>query len=375
MTTPRPEDEKKQQQSRIGGAVSGQETNPPPTTPHAPRTRFPLIAILIGAAGLFLLVLVVAGGAVGVYFLFVRGPAAFRLHGHAKGDEKPKDEKEKVEPKSDPVTIKLKKRGDGESAVFEVAMTRMLFGKTTDKQGTVLREVNNDRSGFVFKYRETVLQRDEDGLLAKLERDYAKAQMTIGVGAIDLEVAKRTVVIDKQSGKFTFAFKDGADLPALFANAIAAEFDAKNPWLQDFESHIVPDEAVRVGDNWKPDAEAFVKQLDKDRFEFAPGAEARMVLTKTYQYEKRTYGCLQGNFEIPLKAMYKGKKNEIRFGKGAKLTIEFEMDVCIDGSAELGNTFIRETISGSGAPAQSPGGTEMVSSVLEITRVASGAAP
>ena len=346
------------------------DEGPPPRRTQKEASSFPLIPIILGVVGLSL-ILCFAGSGFGIYFAFFRSP---RAPEQAKGDAKPKEDP-KAEQKVEPVTIKLKRRGAGESAAVAETVSRKFKLKSTDEKGKVLIDLDGN-DVLVLEYVETILKHDK--FPTRLEREYSKAQFTRDGKTTDWPIVGRTVLIQKSTTgnppKFSYLLKGGGQLPPEFTRHLSDEFGGKKGGpLDDPEIFILPRSAVKPGDSWRPDTELLLKDLakdSKDKVEFGT-ASAEASLVKTYPKDGRQHGVIEAKIEILLKADKVGTKDEIRYRDGSKLLFEFNLDLCIDGSAEVGNSRIKMTMDQDGAFVKRKGASELTSFVQEVTRTAS----
>ncbi len=262
-------------------------------------------------------------------------------------------------------TIKLKERGEGESALITKSEAGSFSVTFVDAKGKTLTQ--NEKSSDIKEYIETVLKRAGAKLPTKLEREYIKAQSSKGNTVLDWPVIGKTIVIEKKNDQYTFGLKTGETLAAPVAEALAKEFSRKSDMDTAFEKLMLPKSAVKPGDIWKLDMEPIVKDLAKSRELDVTATNARGVgtLQKTYQQDGRLFGVMAYQLVVPVRALGKGPK-QVKFTDGARITIESSMDLCIDGTSEAGTTKSKITITGD---AMLPGVVATLHIVSELVQI------
>src|SRR5687768_16643246 len=91
----------------------------------------------------------------------------------------------------EPVTIKLKERGDGEVAVIVKTDTRTFSLKLADAKGKVVSD-KTDIATDIKEYKETILTRDGTKPPTKVEREYLKDQRKKGDKLEELPLQGKT---------------------------------------------------------------------------------------------------------------------------------------------------------------------------------------
>lgn len=240
-------------------------------------------------------------------------------------------------PAQEKFDIKLKKAGVGETELIEKTEVENNASYLTDLAGKKLKDMEKLKKETRTVYRETVLEKPADAKRpTKLKRRYEKAVVINDGKATMLAYEGKTVVIEKKEDGYRFFIEGGDELKGKEAALLAKEFNKKSPG-PDFEKLLMPGRAVAVGDTWKLDTAAILEELksDKDAMQVdEAGVQGTGKLVKAYQKDGRQFGVLHIKLTLPIKAIPAAKGLEI--GKGTKMVILADMDLCIDGTAPLG---------------------------------------
>ena len=267
------------------------------------------------------------------------------------------------------VTIKFKERGEGESVLITKIEAGTFSLTIVDAKGKILSE-QKDKSADIKEYKETVLKREGAKPATKLEREYSKAQSTKGGTTHDWPVVGKTIVAEKKAGKYTFAFKGGDDLAGPFADALVKEFSRKGETDNEFEKLMLPKTAVKPGEKWALDMAPVVKDLGKggEVEVVAAGAIGVGRLVETYLKDGRQFGKMEYRLEVPIKALGKGT-GQVKFLDGAKISIDMSMDMCIDGTLEVGTMRSRISTAGNATLPKVPGAIATLNIVNDLVQI------
>lgn len=270
------------------------------------------------------------------------------------------------------VAIKIKTTGEGDSVLVSKNGKVTSKIKITDGQGNVIIDqsiVEAEKADF----KETILQRDGTKTPTKLERAYAKAEKSKDDNTTDLELAGKTVVIEKTAGKYAFAFKGSDAVTGQALIALTKEFAKKTDNEAEIEKLVMPKNPVKPGESWKLDLAPIVKEIGKSgdgEIEMdAATATGTGTLTKYYKKEDgKLFGVMQFKLDIPVKTIGKGP-GLMKFDGAAKMVLDLNLDVCIDGTAEAGTMKMKMVLAGNATLAGLPGGIAALSIVAEETVV------
>jgi hypothetical protein len=235
----------------------------------------------------------------------------------------------------DAYTIKFKELAAGETVQVEridtFKTTSQIIAKgvkLVDKTETVVEST---------EYKETILQREGAKPPTKLEREYTKAQVTIGGMPVDLPFQGKTVVIEKKGERFVFTIKNGGPVEGAAAQSLDKEFNRTAEDRAELDKlALLPSEPVKPDAEWKLDLATILKPLEKSGELVFDRSKATGTgkLVKVYEKDKRTFGEMKFAVKIPLTAF--GKDKKLNLTDGSVATFDVTMDRCIDGSANTG---------------------------------------
>jgi hypothetical protein len=113
-----------------------------------------------------------------------------------------------VAAQAQPITIKLKERGEGETALIKKNATTTSKVMVADGQGNVVVD-QKQLVTELTEYKETVFKRDAGKAPTKLQREYTKARTGKDSPLQDTDLQGKTVVIERKGDKYVFTYKDG----------------------------------------------------------------------------------------------------------------------------------------------------------------------
>lgn len=227
-------------------------------------------------------------------------------------------------------------RRQGDTVLIEYASAARSKVALVEKGGRDLDPLPAGESRQAVAYKETTVEAEDDGTPVKVKRHYLKAETTEKEKTTALPYQGKTVLIEKKEGKYRFRLEGGAELKE--AATLDKEFNGAQKPAPEFDKTVLPGRPVSVGEAWQLDRKALIAAWGKD-LGLAQADEADMKgtgrLLKAYQRDGRQYGVLRVEATIPLKAVdSEGKQQKLEAGSG--MTIEMELDACIDGSRHDG---------------------------------------
>jgi hypothetical protein len=236
------------------------------------------------------------------------------------------------------VTIKVKTSKDGDSVLVARTSTVTTKANVTDGNGNVIADTKTIEGGKA-DYLETVIRREGTKSPTKLERSYTKAERLNDDGAVDLELAGKTVVIEKKEGKFAFAFKGGDEVMGPALDALTKEFNKKADRDVELDRLVLPKNAVKPGESWKIDMEPLVKDFARGLGGVTDVDIAKSTgtgkLIKTYKKDGMLFGVMEIKLVMPINSLGNGP-GKLVFTAGAKVDFLVNQDVCIDGATDAG---------------------------------------
>jgi hypothetical protein len=230
------------------------------------------------------------------------------------------------------VTIKIKDPAEGD--VVQVEKTE----KGTINQKVTIQGMSMEDKKMVSEtsaYKETVLKLDDKKRPSKLEREYTKAEKSMGDKAEKLPYDGKTVVIEKKGDKFTFSIKGGKELTPMEAGTLNAEFNKASN--EEMSKLLLPKKAVKEKDEWELDIKEIAKSFGSGDEMELDGEKGKGTgkLVKVYKKDGKQFGEIQIKMEIPVKAVGKAPAS-IKTAEGSKLVLTGTMDACIDGTSHAG---------------------------------------
>ena len=212
-----------------------------------------------------------------------------------------------------PVTIKLKERGEGEAALVRRNAATTTAVTVTDAMGQVLVD-QKQRITEIDEYKETVHKRAAGKSATKLEREYTKVQNGKDDEFTNGPLQGKTVIIEKKGDKYVFTYKDGATVEDKAAAGLIKDFSKKTDKNSELERLVLPANAVKTGESWKIDmpkvagelAKEGVMEVDADK------STGQGTLVKTYKKNGLQFGEMKFKMEMPIVTVGKGKEIQRR---------------------------------------------------------------
>jgi hypothetical protein len=170
-----------------------------------------------------------------------------------------------------------------------------------------------------------------------LRRRYDKAEVKNDGQTRELPYHGKNLLIEKKDSKYRFLIEDGKEVTGKDAEHLDREFNRERDTQLEFNRLILPKKAVRVKESWAIGVAALAKDLEKLTYlEMDPGkSSARGKLVRVYRKGGRLFGVLEMNMVIAGKAIKMGDVR-IDLKPPCKLNLKVTLDVCIDGSRNLG---------------------------------------
>src|SRR5262249_15115622 len=131
--------------------------------------------------------------------------------------------------------------------------------KVIDAEGGAKEEKKDKVT--VRAYRETVLEKAEGKKATKLRREYEKARVKEKGKERTLPYEGKTVLIEKKGDKYEFEIEGGKPLTGKDAEELEKEFNEHTIDAAKLDKLMLPPKPVAVGESWKIDAAAVVKEL------------------------------------------------------------------------------------------------------------------
>jgi hypothetical protein len=265
-------------------------------------------------------------------------------------------------------TIKLKERGEGETAVIkrkETTSTKVVVS-VGGNQVVDTREIKSE----VKEFKEQYLKLDDKKIATKLQREYAKVELTKDNKKEEGALAGKTVIIEKKGNAYDFTYKNGDKVEGQAAAELAIEFGKKKQESAVLEKLMLPPGAVKVGDTWKIDVAKIAELFGKDE---AVGLDVKKSvsegkLIKAYKKDGRQFGVMKFKLDMPLDYIGKGKE-QLKFTSGAKMIVDIDFDVCIDGGSENGVMTMKMNMKGMATLAALEGATAMMDVSVDGSQV------
>lgn len=105
------------------------------------------------------------------------------------------------------------------------------------------------------------------------------------------------------------------------------------------QAMLLPHTPVKPGESWKMEMDQLLKVLLKGDQTVAVDAvksSGNGQLMKVYQRHGRRFGIFEVRLELPVKGVPENGKIKVPFEAGARMTVLYQSDICIDGTASDG---------------------------------------
>ena len=225
-----------------------------------------------------------------------------------------------------PVTLKIKQAGPGdrvkqtktEENTNKVSFTVMGTDMTKDEKVVAK-----------YVYTEEVLERPAGAKRpTKLKRTYESAELTKDGERQPLDLAGKTVVIEKAGDGYKITV-DGQEPAGPAAEVLKKEF-AKEKQVTDED--LLAKDPVKVGGTWKVDVAKLAKDAEGELDIDVARSSATGKLVKLYDKGGKKFGVVEITMELTLNKLGGGGGQEVELKPGSKLKLTAVMDGCIDGS-------------------------------------------
>lgn len=264
-------------------------------------------------------------------------------------------------------TIKLKERGEGESAL--VKRHEVLRSKVTvaDGGGNVVLD-QSETNHEVMEYSETLVKDGIGNAATEFLRSYTKAQTGKDEKLEDAGLQGKTIKIVKNGDGYSFTYKDGGKLEGRALEVLTKEFAKKSEENTNIERLILPQGPVKSGESWKLDMDKIITDLSTNApLEVdATKAKGEGKLVKVYKKDARQFGVMTFKMDMPLKSIGKGQE-QMKFGPDAKVALDITFDVCIDGTTETGTLTMKMLMIGNATIPNAPGTSASLNMTAEGT--------
>jgi hypothetical protein len=236
-------------------------------------------------------------------------------------------------------SIKLRDKTVGDVLEVDDQSTEQGQVKVLDSQGKAVMDKGDYKTGS-FAYRETILDKPgEEKRPTRLRRQYTRAEVRVGTRVEVLPYQGKTLLIEKQDGKFRFRIEGGEEIAAKDAPHLDEEFNKKQASGLDVRKVFLPDRPVRVGESWKIDPAPLIKELTRgeDSAVTVDAAKATAVgkLLEVYRKDSQLHGKLEIQVDLPLREFSRGNE-KLALQAGSRMLVTVSADVCIDGSTNSG---------------------------------------
>src|SRR5205085_323768 len=121
---------------------------------------------------------------------------------------------------------------------------------------------------------------------------------------------------------YQFTYPDGKELSKDDAAAMAKEFNKEKDDEDELDQLVLPKNAVAVGETWKLQMSAILKQISQEDKLVLDAANASGMgkLVKAYKKDGRQFGVMEFSMELPIKQVGEaGSRLDLK--PGAKFTL------------------------------------------------------
>ena len=226
-----------------------------------------------------------------------------------------------------PVTIKIKQPGPGEKVKETKTETTSQKISATVMGMDMTKE---EQAVSKFVYTEEVISKPAGAKRpTKLRRTYETAELTKDGEKQDLDLAGKTVVIEKAGDGYTITV-DGKEPTGLAADILKKEFRKEK---QVNEEDLLPAEPVKAGGTWKIDLAKFAKDAADELEIDVAKSTGTGKLVKVYDKGGKKFGVMEITLDLALNKLGGDGGQQVDLKPGSKMKLVAVLDGCIDGSS------------------------------------------
>ena len=265
-------------------------------------------------------------------------------------------------------TVKLKDSGEGDVAVVKKNDTTVTMVTVVDGAGQVLVD-KSDTKTEEREFKDTILKQEAGKPVTKRLREYIKAQSGQDGKVEDGVLQGKTFIIEKKADQYLFTDKDGEAVAGAVKAALQKEFAKKGDADATMEKLVLPKEAVKAGESWKIEMPMIVKEISKEGGMVLDVAKStgQGTLVRAYQKDGRQFGEMKFKMEMPIDTIGEGK-GQLKFSSGAKIVMDINFDVCIDGTSATGVMKMKMNMAGTATFPLMPGPSATLTVVMNGTQ-------
>jgi hypothetical protein len=239
-------------------------------------------------------------------------------------------------PIRDPETYKIlfKKPQKGDTAL--VTRQEQQNVTVTVAGANIPVPANKEKAHYV--YQETILEITPGKRKpTRLRRQYQKAEVKADGQTRGLAYQGKTVLIEKKDAKYHFRIEGGQALTGADAQYLDREFNQSPETQIDFNQLVLPGKPVRIKESWAINVKALARDLEKLVYLEVDAAKSsgKGKLVRVYHKGGRRFGVMEMHLELTGKALKIGEI-KLDLNAGSRMNLKLALDVCIDGSCDLG---------------------------------------
>ena len=236
-----------------------------------------------------------------------------------------------------PVTIKVKQPGVGDK-VKETKTESTTQKVTATVMGMDMNKEDEASSKFVY-IEEVVTKPAGAKRATKFKRVYESAELTKNGEKQDLNLAGKTVVIEKSGEGYTITV-NGEEPTGTAAELLKKEFRKEK---QVTEEDLLPKDPVKVGGTWKIALDKFAKDAEGEIDIDVAKSSGAGKLVKVYDKGGKKFGVMEITLDLTVNKIGGGGGQEVELKAGSKMKVVAVLDACIDGSLSTANGKITTT--------------------------------
>ncbi len=255
------------------------------------------------------------------------------------------------------ITLKLKRDAKGD--VTQTTEKDDETGKMTFTVMGMAQPKDQDKSTS-STYKEEIIEKEPGKRATKLKRTYQKAEMSIAGKKITPSFFGKEIMIDFSgtTQKFTV---DGKELTGDDLAFMKEQFkDRKSRKDESHDELMLPNNPVAVGETWKPDVAALVKDLAAatDQVTVDPAkSTASGKLLKAYKKDGKQFGVFEVEMKFVLSKVGAGPM-AIDLDATSVMTMTVHFDGCVDGTLQTGTMDMKMDMKMTGS-LKAPNGVEV----------------
>jgi hypothetical protein len=260
-------------------------------------------------------------------------------------------------PAQEKITLKLKRDAKGD--VTQTTEKDAETGKMTFTVMGMAQPKDQDKASS-WTFKEEIIDKETGKKATKLKQTYQQAEMNVEGKKITPSFIGKEILIDLSGDtqKFTVDGKELTGDDLAFMNEQFKDRKSKKD-ESNIDELMLPKNAVAVGETWKPDVAAIVKDMAGETRLTCDAAKSTAVgkLLKAYKKEGKQFGIFEVEMKFALTKVGAGPM-AIDLDATSVMTMTIHFDGCIDGTLHTGTMDMKMAMKMAGS-LKTPNGVEV----------------